>query len=99
MLVNIFEGAGLQRFTAEDAQILGAGNHDLYTQRLSVDLPTMGTPDAGLGTLKAKLAFSGRQFNGFYKNTGPEPLDVLAVGSSMTLNSWASRRAPASCAF
>jgi iron complex outermembrane receptor protein len=50
--------------------ILGAGNYDLYTQRLSVDLPTMGNADDALGTLKAKFAFSGRQFNGFYKNTG-----------------------------
>jgi iron complex outermembrane receptor protein len=51
--------------------ILGAGEHNLFTQRLSVDLPTMGSPDDGLGTLKAKFAYSGRQFNGFYKNTGP----------------------------
>lgn len=51
--------------------ILGMGSHDLYTQRLSVDLPTMGNPDDALGTLKAKFAFSGRQFDGFYKNDGP----------------------------
>lgn len=50
--------------------ILGAGEHNLFTERLSVDLPTMGNPDDALGTLKAKLAFSGRQFNGFYKNDG-----------------------------
>ncbi|OHT19672.1 Pesticin receptor precursor [Sphingomonas haloaromaticamans] len=51
--------------------VLGAGEYDLYTQRISVDLPTMGTPDDALGTLKAKFAYSGRQFDGFYKNDGP----------------------------
>lgn len=48
--------------------IVGAGNYGLFTQRLSVDLPTMGDPDDTLGTLKAKFAFSGRQFDGAYKN-------------------------------
>ncbi|WOK35438.1 TonB-dependent receptor [Sphingomonas sp. C3-2] len=51
--------------------ILGAGSHDLYTQRISIDLPTMGNPDDALGTLKAKFSYSGRQFDGFYKNDGP----------------------------
>ncbi|OCC25729.1 TonB-dependent receptor [Croceicoccus estronivorus] len=50
---------------------LGAGEHDLFTQRISVDLPALGTEGEGLGTLKAKVAYTGRQFDGFYKNTGP----------------------------
>ncbi|RJF94166.1 TonB-dependent receptor [Sphingomonas cavernae] len=50
---------------------LGAGEDDLYTQRIWVDLPTMGSEDDALGTLKAKFAYSGRQFDGAYKNTGP----------------------------
>ena len=51
--------------------ILGAGNYGLFTERLSVDLPTMGEEGKGLGTLKTKFAYSGRQFPGFYDNTGP----------------------------
>lgn len=48
--------------------ILGAGNGDLFTQRFVVDLPAIGDPDGALGTLKAKAAYSGRQFDGFYEN-------------------------------
>ena len=48
--------------------ILGAGDGDLFTQRLALDLPAIGNPDSGLGTLKAKVAYSGRQFDGFYDN-------------------------------
>lgn len=51
--------------------VLGAGEHDLYTQRISIDLPTMGTVGEGLGALKTKFSYSGRQFDGFFKNTGP----------------------------
>lgn len=52
--------------------ILGAGEGDLFTQRVAVNLPAIGDPDSGFGTLKAKVAYSGRQFDGFYENTASQ---------------------------
>ena len=50
---------------------LSVGEGGLFTQRLTVDLPAIGDEDGGFGALKAKVAYSGRQFDGFYENTGP----------------------------
>ena len=49
----------------------GIGTHDLFSERISVDLPAIGKEGEGFGTIKTKFSFTGRQFNGFYKNTGP----------------------------
>ena len=51
--------------------MFGIGEHDLYNERITLDLPTMGTENEGFGAIKTKFAYSGRQFDGFYKNTGP----------------------------
>ena len=51
--------------------MFGIGEHDLYNERITLDLPTMGTENEGLGAIKTKFAYSGRQFDGFYKNAGP----------------------------
>jgi len=51
--------------------MFGIGEHDLYNERITVDLPTMGTENEGFGAIKTKFSYSGRQFDGFYKNTGP----------------------------
>jgi iron complex outermembrane receptor protein len=51
--------------------VLGAGTHDLFTERVTLDLPAIGTVGEGFGAIKAKLSYNGRQFDGFYKNTGP----------------------------
>jgi len=49
----------------------GIGTHNLFSERISVDLPAIGKENEGFGVIKTKLSFTGRQFNGFYKNTGP----------------------------
>ncbi len=49
----------------------GIGEHDLYNERVTVDLPTMGGEGSGIGSIKTKFSYAGRQFDGFYKNTGP----------------------------
>jgi iron complex outermembrane receptor protein len=48
--------------------LLGIGEDGLYTQRLMVNVPTI---ESGLGAIKMKFGVSGRQFGGFYKNSGP----------------------------
>lgn len=50
---------------------IGVGEFGLFTRRLSIDLPTMGTVGEGLGALKTKFSYTGRNTNGAYKNTGP----------------------------
>ncbi|WP_380871978.1 TonB-dependent receptor [Sphingomonas sp. DBB INV C78] len=48
--------------------VVGIGNYDQYTEKMSVDLPAL---EGGFGALKMKFAVSGRQSEGFYDNTGP----------------------------
>ena len=50
--------------------MFGIGEHGLFNERITVDLPTMGGEGSGIGSIKTKFSYAGRQFDGFYKNTG-----------------------------
>jgi len=49
--------------------VLGAGNYNLFTQKLTVDLPAIDTQS--LGTVKIKLGGTGREFGGYFRNLYP----------------------------
>ncbi|WP_312135540.1 TonB-dependent receptor [Brevundimonas sp.] len=51
--------------------MLGIGSENLFEQRLSLDLPRFGTIGEGIGAFDIKVAYSGRERDGFFDNTHP----------------------------
>src|SRR5690606_11754735 len=51
--------------------MLGVGSESLFEQRLSLDLPRFGTIGEGIGAFDIKVAYSGRERDGFFENTHP----------------------------
>lgn len=47
---------------------IGVGDENLVETAISLDLPSIGTEDEGLGTLAARVSYSSRERDGFTKN-------------------------------